>query len=256
MNYLKSFKRFLLDFKSLILFKVFYKNKVTLSKSNYKKNFLIKNKVTVVITSCDRTDNLKKMLLSFLEYNTANIEEIILVEDGGSLESVYIAQNLLRNYKLTVLFHKNNTGQLYSIDEAYRKIKTEFIFHIEEDWIFIKKGFIEYSLMIFNLNRNISCLSLRPHSDWKNNRLENHGNYNIITSKHSLIWGGTGINPGLYRTEYYRMLGNYSQYHKERIIAQAYSYLGFIGAVSNEINGYLYHDGSSNSTRKLNFKIA
>jgi hypothetical protein len=256
MEKLKSFKRFLLDFRSVLLFYFYYRKIVNKSHKSFLSNNLKTGSVTVVITSCNRLDSLKKMLKSFVKFNTAVIEEVIIVEDGGCLDSIFFAQELLKDYKLNIIFHSTNQGQLISIDEAYQSVKTEFIFHIEEDWCFTKSGFIEYSLMVFNKFPEICCLSLRPHSDWKNNKLLSQEYFYSIANKHSLVWGGTGINPGLYRTNYYKMLGNYQQYKKERIISQAYSWLGFIGGVSYIKEGFLYHDGQYNSTRRKNYNIA
>ena len=104
--------------------------------------------VTLVITSCGRFDLLEETLDSFFEYYTYPIKKIIITEDsteGKKLErliSKYNDKN--NNFKLIV--NETRLGQLKSIDKAYSEVDTEYIFHCEDDWKFLKKGFIEKSM--------------------------------------------------------------------------------------------------------------
>ena len=100
--------------------------------------------VTVVITSCNRIDLLKKTIESFLDYNTYPIHEFIIVEDSG-IKSVN--SDLIKTYPDFNWINSGvNEGQILSIDKAYSRVKTKYIFHLEDDWETYKDGFIKDSI--------------------------------------------------------------------------------------------------------------
>ena len=55
--------------------------------------------------------------------------------------------------KLKLFFNKNKKGQIQSIVDTYKKIKTPYIFHCEDDWIYTRSGFIEDSLKILKTDK-------------------------------------------------------------------------------------------------------
>ena len=57
--------------------------------------------------------------------------------------------------KLKLFFNKNKKGQIQSIVDTYKKIKTPYIFHCEDDWIYTRSGFIEDSLKILKTDKKI-----------------------------------------------------------------------------------------------------
>ena len=56
-------------------------------------------------------------------------------------------------------------GQVAAIDTAYARVKTDFIFHCEDDWEFLRPQFIERSLVILNSRPDILMVSLRDKDD-------------------------------------------------------------------------------------------
>src|ERR1035441_5909366 len=97
--------------------------------------------ITLVLTSCGRYDLLSQTLESFYKFNTYSIKEVIIVEDW------------------------NREGQIKSIDKAYARVKTPYIFACEDDWCFYKSGFIEKSLEILEKYPKILQVWLREHND-------------------------------------------------------------------------------------------
>ena len=53
------------------------------------------------------------------------------------------------------MFNKTKKGQIQSIVEAYKLIKTPYIFHCEDDWVYTRKGFIKDSLKILDYDSKI-----------------------------------------------------------------------------------------------------
>ncbi|QWD68643.1 glycosyltransferase [Polynucleobacter sp. VK25] len=249
---LKEIKRLLFnDLYSLIVFFLYYRYLIS---SDHKESKYSKG-VTVVITSCNRPKELRNLLVSFVKFNTYKISKFIIVEDAGCKESVEIARQQLKDENLKILLHSKNIGQLNSIDEAYAFVDTEYIFHLEEDWEFIKSGFIENSIGVFEKNSKLVSLSLRPHADWNKWEFEKKVDYYGFEKSHNFIWQGISINPGIYKKANYDLLGSYEKFKKERIVVQAYRSLGLIGGISLEENGYVIHKGENNTTRKK-YKVA
>lgn len=249
---LKSYKRFIFnDLFSYLAFEIYYKRMIEASSMT---NDLAEG-VTVVITSCARPEKLNIMLRSFIRFNTFTVAKYIFVEDAGCEKSVEIARSILIDAPLEILFHEINQGQLNSIDEAYEKVLTKYVFHLEEDWEFFESGFIEYSFSIMQNNPEIVSLSLRPHDDWKKWAYEKNNGFCIFNTPSNFIWQGISINPGLYDITKYHKIGCYAKFKKERHIVQAYRKLGYKGAISDRASGFVIHTGENDTTRKK-YKVA
>lgn len=107
-----------------------------------------KPSVSVVLTSCDRFDLLEKTLFSFFENNTYPISQFIIIEDSGRKKSLLKVLSKFKSFDFIVLVNESKLGQLGSIDKAYSHVTSEYIYHCEEDWLFLRKGFIEESLEV------------------------------------------------------------------------------------------------------------
>ena len=98
---------------------------------------LNKDQVTVVMTSCNRPDLLSKTLSSFMVKNTFSLDKFIIIDDSGKINCNEDVINRFRDkLKITSIYNKVNIGQIQSIDKAYSYVKTKYVFHCEEDWLF------------------------------------------------------------------------------------------------------------------------
>ena len=121
--------------------------------------------VSLVITSCGRFDLLERTLDSFFKYNTYPIKKVIIVEDsteGGKLKKLV---SKYKDYKFHLIINELRLGQIKSIDKAYNEVDTEYVFHCEDDWEFLKEGFIEKSMEVIENNPKIAIVGLRPRED-------------------------------------------------------------------------------------------
>ena len=124
--------------------------------------------VTLVITSCGRFDLLKRTLDSFFEKNTYPIKKIIITEDsteGKKLEN--LISQYENKYNFCLIINETREGQLKSIDKAYNEVDTEYIFHCEDDWEFLKEGFIEKSMKLLKEDPKLLTIGLRSKKDFK-----------------------------------------------------------------------------------------
>jgi len=110
----------------------------------------MESKVTAVFTSFNRLDLLKVTIDTFNKMNTYPLKEVIIIDDSA-LPSVH--KQLKRDYPdYKLILNETNIGLLPSIDKAFAEVTTPFVFHSEDDFIYIKPGFIEPSIKILESN--------------------------------------------------------------------------------------------------------
>ena len=113
----------------------------------------MESKVTAVFTSYNRLDLLKVTIDTFNKVNTYPLKEIIIIEDSA-IPSVH--EQLKREYPdYKLILNETNIGLPASIDKAFAHVKTPYVFHSEDDFEYIKSGFIEPSIKIMESNNMI-----------------------------------------------------------------------------------------------------
>jgi hypothetical protein len=221
------------------------------------------DEVTVVVTSCGRQDLLESTLDSFLQYNTFPIKEFIIVEDGDGSQNRALTEKY-HGYPFKWLATGQRMGQVAAIDLAYREVRTELIFHCEDDWEFLAPSFIEKSIAVLSQNHSVLQVWIRALNDTNQcpvlnytlmaagvpYRLLRHGD----DKGRSGIWHGFSWNPGLRRMRDYRLLGSFGSLDPQTIretwevesdASAFYQKRGFFAAIlaDNSGNGYVRHIG-------------
>ena len=209
-------------------------------------------KVTLVVTSCDRHDLLRRTLESFVKFNTYPIHETIIVEDSDRAIPIDLFRlGGLGNVGL--LLNVQRIGQIPSIDRAYAQVQTPYIFHCEDDWEFHREGFIEQSMQILESYPEVMQVWLR----------EDSGHLALKTAQYPFFtmqldwaggWSGFSFNPGLRRLCDYKKIGNYvdatrgcQQFgcESELKLSRLYRSMGFIAASLRP--GFVKHIGERRS---------
>jgi len=172
----------------------------------------MKSDVTVVLTSCNRPDLLEKTLDSFFEMNTYPLERFIIIDDSMSFGCNDFVKTKY-DFPIELIYNDPKLFQIRSIDAAYRLVETPYIFHMEEDWQFIKPGFIETSKPVLEADENILQVWLRGLDDHTANHPHEDGVYEIDGNKMVLLsyngmWNGFSFNPGLKRLSDWKALPN------------------------------------------------
>ena len=111
--------------------------------NNYKFNNLMS--VTVCLTSCNRFDLLRRTLDSFFRFNTYGIDAFYVYEDSDK-DFPYKSDYPFVRW----MGGDGRVGQIEAIDRLYEKVESDYIFHCEDDWEFMRGGFIEASLEILS----------------------------------------------------------------------------------------------------------
>lgn len=223
--------------------------------------------VSLVITSCNRPNELFITLTSFFKFNTYPIKKIIIIDDSGINNCIDMCLSAIpTDVDKQVIYNNKNLGQIVSIDKAYSLVDTEYIFHCEDDWEFYDYGFIEKSMEILSDNEKIFTVWLR---EYKNFRVVQNGhpvNRQIIKNKYRImmtfkertnIWNGFTFNPGLRRLRDYKMMAPYSKFlgsvecncgGVEQALSNIYYKKEFICAITLNKDGYVNHIGWDNPT--------
>ena len=225
------------------------------------------NDVTLVITSCNRPHLLKRTLSSFVQMNTYPICKTYIIDDSGLQGCNDTVIEEFKDYlNITSIYNNINLGQVQSIDKVYSYVRSKYIFHCEEDWVFLKPGFIEKSMKIFNDNpaQKIYTVWLRPHNSTSGHPIIqdtfNRGYYmmkpdfSYIDKGIKYTWGGITFNPGLRKTEDCllhhpyslscdKMIAHGKEYVGEYTINKKYVDSGYFAYILDDPSGHVDHIG-------------
>jgi hypothetical protein len=202
--------------------------------------------VTLFITSCGRPQLLKKTLVSFVRNNTYPIKEAIICEDSGIKGIIDFVKDILP-YPIIFCYNEVRIGQMKTIEKYTPLIKTEYVFHLEDDYEFVDSGFIELSFQILDSDSKISQVLLEdeqhtyPKIDIGNNLC-----YKVMTNKPDEINANNGDGaltvfswrPSLKRIEIQKLRMPYQLWDDEYTIQLQVNKLGYYSVVTkNEKNG-------------------
>jgi len=209
------------------------------------------NAVTFVLTSCGRFDLLEQTLSSFFRCNDAPIARYILVEDSGD-EAV---QRVVAKFPETIelILNRPKLGQMASIDLAYSRIETPYIFHCEDDWEFTRSGFIQQSMRLLEAFDDVVMVALRSPEDAPPEALEQSLEtyqgirFRPMASASRPEWFGMSFNPGLRRLRDYRRVGAYTAIGEEKNLSLHYKALGYRMLMLED--GGVYHLGNDRTVR-------
>ena len=208
--------------------------------------------VTAIFFSCRRLELLKRTVDAFIEHNGYPLEEIIIVNDSGDKNIHSQLENLYPDF--TLVLNEENVGLMKSIDFGYAHVKTEYLFHCEDDWMVTKGGFIEKSLAIMTDQYFIEEVWLK---DYNNHPMDDtiytangikyrlaSENVNCSIDGYDEGWHGFATACGLKRKSDYLRVAPYADieyrgswkhrptiWHKEYAIGLAYHKLGYRTAV-------------------------
>jgi hypothetical protein len=184
--------------------------------------------VTAVVTSCRRFDLLEKTLRSFLEHNDYSLDELIVIEDSDD-QGVYAVEPVLQGVNHRLILNGVNIGQIASVDKAYAEVKSDYIFHMEDDWLFTRKGFIAGAVEILENEPRAVMVTVRDDADMPRyvrslrTRQTATARYKLAFPELHFLWHTFTFNPGLRRTAEYRaIVGGYAALGDEMAISRYY----------------------------------
>ena len=173
--------------------------------------------VTTVLTSCGRLDLLERTIDSFFKCLDYPVERFILIDDSGDPE---VHEQIRKNYsQFDLILNEENIGLIKSIDKAYSKVETPFIFHLEDDWEFNRSGFMSKSIKILKANPTIMQVWLRSDKNPNGHPIEpevflaEDVEFKLVGTYQHSVWHGFTFNPGLRRKKEYDLIAPYDEIH-------------------------------------------
>ena len=222
--------------------------------------------VTLVILSCARYDLLDATVRSFFRINEYPIKEVLISDDSGDPNALNQLKDIFRHYDIDVTFlliHPRGQGVCACKDALYSRVQTEFIVHLEDDWLCTStsRDFIQRAKEILSANQNILQVWFRPPYDCSGHPLEDqilgseYARFRLLKTSYQGKWHGYSDNPNLRRKREYLLLdsGGYSSMTKgdsgssEAAIGQFYFERGFRAAVLIEPDAGFVHIGGARS---------
>jgi GR25 family glycosyltransferase involved in LPS biosynthesis len=236
-----------------------YKNWIDSTFSHFSNAVKSRDPVSVVFTSCGRFDLLRRTVDSFKKNNTYPINQFIVIENSGNQSCLSILEDIFTNLDAKIVINDENIGQVASIDKAYSFVKSEYIFHCEDDWEFFDRNFIQKSLDVLKCDSYIVNVNVRVRFDGERGSMhpvseakktERGIVYHEYMPNYLGAWHGFSWNPGLRRLSDYNLIGNYKKYGEESRVGQFYYENGKKSACLSKF--YCYHIGQNSSTEKRN----
>lgn len=205
------------------------------------------HQVTFLITSCGRPDLLKRTIDSFLAYNSYPIARYLLIEDAADAEM----ERFLRRHfgdRFDFIFNRPKLGQMGSIDRVYREVATPYVFHCEDDWEFVRGGFIERSFQLLDEDPKIVNVWLRGLTETSGHPVEPQPlvsrdgiPYRRMALDPTGTCHGFTFNPTLKRMADLALVQPMAALQSEGGVAQRYRDLGFYAVTLEDV--YVEHIG-------------
>lgn len=186
---------------------------------------------SVVITSCNRFDLLRRTLESLLATIDGPLKEILIVEDSGN-EAIYEAVEGL-DKRIRIIINDPQLGQMKAIDRIYGEVSTEYVFHCEDDWEFLRSGYIGQSYEILQKFPKVSMVSLRSREEQnpliRNMPVERLGEFEFFHQDPDLHpeYFSYAFNPGLRRMADYRLFAPLHKLGREEDISYHFKKAGY-----------------------------
>jgi hypothetical protein len=185
-------------------------------------NAAVPDTVTVCLTSCGRPDLLKRTLDSFGRFNPGG--EIIISEDCA--DAALIAEIAASHPAARILSGPERLGHMRSIDRLFSEVKTPYLFHLEDDWLF--DGPVNWSAAIAVLatRDDVANVSVRAFSEIKekyrrrSDAIDLHGEtFRLMHRDAHPEFFGWSNNPGLMRTALYTAYAPFGRMRHDQMSA-------------------------------------
>jgi len=182
------------------------------------------NNITMCITIGLRPTELRRTLKSLS--SICSSMPVIAINDFGDMETNKVFQEIVPHGVIVKHISKKNHHK--ALDQLYSNVKTKYIFHCEDDWIFSSTDFVDKSINILQEFPNVSSVSFRDINDFSftadqlNERLiieKNNLRYTRLDPLHDQ-WYGFSLNPNIFEKKLWESIGRFSQFKKERHISR------------------------------------
>lgn len=180
--------------------------------------------ITLCITMGLRPDELRRTLISL----SALLAEmpVIAINDFGDVETNEVFEEMVPHG--IIIKHESKKNHHNALDVLYSNVKTKYIFHCEDDWIFSGTDFVDESINILQEFPDVSSVSFRDINNFaftpqelkkRSIIIKNDIKYTRLDKLHDQ-WYGFSLNPNIFEKQLWESIGKFSQFKKERHISR------------------------------------
>jgi hypothetical protein len=178
--------------------------------------------VTICVTSCGRPDLLKRTLDSFGRFNPGG--DILISEDCA--DAAVIAEVTATYPSMTILSGPERLGHMRSIDRLFSQVKTRYLFHLEDDWLFDGPVNWKAAIAMLDSRADVANVSVRAFSEIKEKYRRRSDELTLGGGSFQLMhWDahpeffGWSNNPGLMRTALYEAYAPFGRMRHDQMSA-------------------------------------
>lgn len=137
--------------------------------SSYEYDNIAVGMISIVILSCQRLPQLKLLIHSlerFLKkYEIDAAIETVLVDNGSGAELLEWARNT--DFFDVIVSHKKNLGMAIALDDAFVKVRGEYILLLEDDFVIdYEQPFLKRCIDLFKEFPEIGIIRLKNQRNW------------------------------------------------------------------------------------------
>lgn len=165
--------------------------------------------VTATVTMCRRLQAFCQTMDSLLAKlkDRDLIQEWIAIDDGSSTSDLRTVSNRYPFLRLVINIDK---GHPYALNNLFAEVKTRFIFHFEDDWLFNTEGhYIRHGFRILEHDPSVGIVCLRHFGG----QLLDVNGLEYYLHKHGpdggSSWPGFTLNPSLQDLDKLRNVGRF-----------------------------------------------
>lgn len=200
---------------------------------------------TLLITHYNRSKSLENLLLGFRKLQCV-FAEIIVSDDGSSLEHLLVLRNLQKKYSFKLIEAEKNKGLGNNINKGQDAVRTPFTLYVQEDFepleIFPEKLVVSHDFMECDATLDI----VRYYAFWPYPYLKAYKNgfFQMYVKRLGLDYGKIycyADTPHLRRTNFLQKFGRYA----EGIKGDRTEYKMCISFIQKKGKGLFYYDCNS-----------
>lgn len=171
----------------------------------------------------NRPELLKQTLQSLFQFH--QFKDVIAINDFGDEATNNVFREVCPQGKLVNL--GKQVGHHPAVDAMYNLVKTPYIFHCEDDWLFTTAPDLISSIQLLE-NPHVSMVCYRTLEDFNfspdierqiEKKIYQNIQYACLTKLHKQ-WHGYTFNPHLVKTELWQNNKPFAQFKKERHISR------------------------------------
>lgn len=188
------------------------------------------HEITLCLTIGNRPEPLEKTLRSLLPL--VDFKHIIAINDFRDAPTNAMFTKICPEGTLINL--PEQVGHHQAVDTLYQMVKTEYIFHCEDDWLFDGQIPVQKILKLLDATPELSAVCLRkiedipmaPEEKFKILTCEAMGlQYSRLDPLHDQ-WHGYTFNPHIASVRNWKTLGGFKAFKKERHVSRHMRLLG------------------------------